>query len=316
MTATITSVKDPRIGTIRSLGTVAGRRAAGRCLLEGDALIANAIDAGADLEMILAVQGESRLPAITHHVTPTVLKQALRSQKPVTALAVAALPTENAGAPYGELAVVLDGIADPGNLGTIVRTACGLGAPDVVFTDDTDYTSRRVLESSRAAVLRMTPRRFGTVTEALESLRANGFQIVVTTPRGTVTQALAPLSDAPVAVVVGNETTGVSPAAVDNADHLVRIPMSGAVESLNVGVATGLSLHELRIRMVLAGLDARCRAARFTAAGRAALTARIGAGEATRFEATATAIAAGQHVTDADRTALAVQWIDFQQATG
>jgi RNA methyltransferase, TrmH family len=63
---------------------------------------------------------------------------------------------------------------------------------------------------------------------------------------------MAPLRGQPVALVVGNETDGISAGVLAEADLVVRIPMAGAVESLNVGVATGISIDELRMRMVLA----------------------------------------------------------------
>jgi TrmH family RNA methyltransferase len=200
---------------------------------------------------------DAGIPAI--QCTASVLRHALRAQRPVDMLAVATLGAENDETrPYGDFAVVLDGVADPGNLGTIVRTACGLGAFDVVCTDgDTDLTSRRVLDASRGSVLRASLRRYENVPDALDALRGKGFQIVTGSPRGTSLQSLAPLSGQPVALVVGNETDGVGQETLERSDIVVRIPMSGEVESLNVGVATGLSIAELRLRMLLAGITER-----------------------------------------------------------
>jgi TrmH family RNA methyltransferase len=117
----------------------------------------------------------------------------------------------------------------------------------VVCTDaDTDLTGRRVLDASRAAVLRARIHRYASPVEAVESLRCLGFEVVATSSYAEVEQSATPLRGGRVALVVGNETEGVSAAALAVADHVVRIPMSGGVESLNVGVATGISLYELR----------------------------------------------------------------------
>ncbi|AJC53426.1 RNA methyltransferase [Streptomyces sp. 769] len=93
----------------------------------------------------------------------------------------------------------------------------------------------------------------------MTALREAGFQIVVTSPRGTHLQAMAPLRGQRLALVVGNETEGVSDTVQALADLVVQIPMAGAVESLNVGVATGISIYELRMRMILTMLTDRIR---------------------------------------------------------
>jgi RNA methyltransferase, TrmH family len=279
MASTITSMKDSHVAQLRVLSTRAGRMAEGRCVIEGELLVDQTLSSGAEIEFALREEGSAaavagRLTAAGVPVldaTGAVLRKALRTQRPVTMLAVARVAGENDDSrPYCDFAVVLDGVADPGNLGTIVRTACGLGAFDVVCTDnETDLTSRKVRDASRASVLRAAVRRFPTVAEALEALRANGFQIVTTSQRGRSVQALAPLSWQPVALVVGNETDGVSDDALAHSDVVVQIPMTDETESLNVGVATGLSISELRLRMVLAGIADRAQSTLDTQLGTA-----------------------------------------------
>lgn len=257
MSAVISSIKDEHLAQVRALSSRAGRLAAGRCLLEGPALISQALDAGARLRFAIRVEGAggelaTRLVASGVRlldVRDSVLRQALRTPRPVGWVAVADLAAEHEDAAYGDFAVVLDNVLDPGNLGTIVRTALGLGVRDVVCTDEkTDLSSRKVLDASRATVLRARVHRFDSARRAVVALRERGFEIVVTSATGAVTPAEVRLRGGPVALVVGNETTGVDPGLGELADHAVRIPMSGAVESLNVGVATGICVHELRAR--------------------------------------------------------------------
>ncbi|QHC23142.1 TrmH family RNA methyltransferase [Streptomyces sp. GS7] len=264
----VDAIRDPRIAAARALATRSGRAAAGRCLVEGADLIRQARAAGARLDYVLraagvhdaSLEGELRDAQVpVHGVRDGLLRKVTGGTKPVDWLAVAQLPrpAQEADA-YGDFAVVCERVADPGNLGTIVRTARALGVRDVVLTDETtDPSSRRVVDASRGTVLDCRIRRFADPAGAVAALRAAGFQIVVTSPRGTHLQSLAPLRGRRVALVVGNETEGVSDAVQAAADLVVQIPMAGAVESLNVGVATGISIYELRMRMILAMLTDR-----------------------------------------------------------
>jgi TrmH family RNA methyltransferase len=253
VTPTITSLKDEHLAMLRTLETRAGRADAGACVLESATLIGHALTAKATLRF--AVYADDAIDPVSNalaaqgvpvfEVRGSLLRQALRLSRPVSWVAVAELAPQPED--YGDFAVVLDDVRDPGNLGTIVRTAVGLGVADVVCTDpDTDLTSRRVLDASRAAVLRAAIHRYPTPLDAVHALREQGFEVVATSSRGTVEQSMTPLRGAKVALVVGNETDGLGQPVLDAADHVVRIPMAGGVESLNVGVATGISLYELR----------------------------------------------------------------------
>lgn len=250
----ITSLKDDHLALVRALDGRSGRSAAGACVLEGAALIEQALVSGATLRFAVRADdasgvigttlAEQGVPVFT--ARGSLLRQAVRLARPVEWVAVADLAAE-AGDEYGDFAVVLAGVRDPGNLGTIVRTAVALGVADVVCTDaDTDLTGRRALDTSRAAVLRAAIHRYPTPLAAVTALRRAGFEVVATSSHAALVQAETPLRGHRVALVVGNETDGIGPDVLAAADHVVRIPMAGGVESLNVGVATGISLYELR----------------------------------------------------------------------
>lgn len=255
----VASVKDGRVAVVRELGTRARRTAAGRCVLESRALVEQVLTAGFPLESALRAQSADdaedrvlteRLAAAgvpVHRVRDSVLRQASGLARAVPWLAVAVLPPETGPeTPWGDFALVLDGVADPGNLGTLVRTARALGVDDIVLTDDgTDLGSRRVMDASRGAVLGARVRRYASPLSAVSGLHDAGFQVVATSPRGTAFPELPPLGPRPVALVVGAETAGIGQEVMDAADVLVAIPMAGAVESLNVGVAAGISMYEL-----------------------------------------------------------------------
>ncbi len=262
----IDSIKDARIGAARALTTRSGRLAAGRCLIEGAGLIRQVVAAGFPVDFVLCASENPEMSAelaaagvVVFAVREGLLRQVVGGAKPVDWLAVVPLPGEaSAAVSWGEFAVVCEQVADPGNLGTIVRTARALGVSDVVLTDDvTDLSSRRVLDASRGAVLGCRVRRFSDPVIAVNAMRAAGFQIVVTSPHGSHLQSMAPLHGGRVALVVGNETDGVSSAVLEMADLVVQIPMAGAIESLNVGVATGISIYELRTKAIMSMLTDR-----------------------------------------------------------
>jgi TrmH family RNA methyltransferase len=186
---TIDSIKDERVTAARALGTRAGRLSAGRCLVEGASLIRQMLAAGASLDYVLHAEGETDLRAEllaagvpAHAAREGLLRKVTGSAKPVSWLAVAVLPPEVSSLePYGDFAVVCDNIADPGNLGTIVRTARALGVRDIVLTDEsTDLGSRRVLDASRGAVVGARVRRFADPLRAVKALQDAGFEVVVT----------------------------------------------------------------------------------------------------------------------------------------
>jgi TrmH family RNA methyltransferase len=259
--AHITSIKDERIVEARALASAAGRRERGKCLLEGKQIIAWALDAGVPVERVFfAEQGDhplmARLAAAgveCFAVTDGVLKKITGRSYVVPFIGVAR-PGTLPGEP-GDFVIVLDGVQDFGNIGTIVRTAKAFGVRDLTATaPDFDLYHRKTIEASRGKVFEVRLSRFGSPAEAVEHLKRRGFQIVATSPYGRALQSAAQLQPRPVALVVGNETAGASDAVMQSADLVVQIPMRGQVESLNVGVATGISVYELKFKLVMAML--------------------------------------------------------------
>jgi RNA methyltransferase, TrmH family len=258
MTSAITSLKDEHMVLVRSLSTRVGRVSHGLCLLEGAAVIEQAVRAGSPLRFAVCAEGPdddfarflTDAGVRVAWAKESLLRQAMRMARPVQWVAVAELPAEcGPDDPYGEFALVLDDVVDPGNLGSIVRTACAFGVPDIVLTDkDADLSSRRVLDASRATVLRTRVHRFGSPVEAVESLQSRGFRVVATSPRGEPMRSARGVRDRPIALVVGNETEGVAEQVLGRSDVVVRIPMADDVESLNVSVATGVGIYELYAR--------------------------------------------------------------------
>ena len=140
--------------------------------------------------------------------------------------------------------LVLDGVQDPGNVGTMLRTAFALGSPGVLILKGTaDATNPKALRSASGASFRL-PAVVVTDEDLAAWLDRSGTTLWVTDATGTPLRRLEPPRN--LAVVVGNEGAGVRPALVTLASNRVAIPLARGAESLNVAVAAGIILHEVQ----------------------------------------------------------------------
>lgn len=149
------------------------------------------------------------------------------------------------GAYRGDAALVLvmAGVQDPGNVGTIVRSAHAFGATGVVATRGTaDPWSPKALRASAGAALRVPLLRSIATSVLLAQLKVAGLKIVATAS-GAADAGSVPWSE-PLALFVGNEGVGLPHEVLQAADATVAIPMREEVESLNAGVAASLLLYE------------------------------------------------------------------------
>jgi tRNA G18 (ribose-2'-O)-methylase SpoU len=164
------------------------------------------------------------------------------------------LPLDHA--PGGRtVVVVLDDVRDPDNVGSIFRTALAFGVTAVLLAPGcADPLYRKTIRTSMAAVMALPFAAAEPWPGVLDALRARGFLLVATTPDAgadDLGQAVATMTDSqdvsqPVALLVGSEGAGLSPAALARADRRVRIPVTSAVDSLNVAAATAIVLYALR----------------------------------------------------------------------
>jgi 23S rRNA (guanosine2251-2'-O)-methyltransferase len=144
------------------------------------------------------------------------------------------------------LLVILDGVEDPHNLGAIVRTAHAAGATAIAVPERRSAPLTETVERAAAGALAHLPLvRIGNVSQTLESLKGNGFWIYGLDERGSETYDRVQYSE-PAAIVLGGEGKGLHQNVQKHCDVLVRIPMAGAVSSLNVSVAAGIVLFDWR----------------------------------------------------------------------
>lgn len=197
---------------------------------------------GAALLAEAAARGVPVLP-----VSDADFRSAADTDAPQGVLAVGAIPEHRLDAlPAADAlrVVVLDGVQDPGNTGTILRTAAAFGAAAVVALPGTvDLWNAKVVRSAMGALFHL-PTVHATADALAATLAERGIALWAADVQGEPLGRVAP--PARLAIAVGNEGAGLSPVVRARADHLVRIPIASAVESLNVAVATGILLFELR----------------------------------------------------------------------
>jgi TrmH family RNA methyltransferase len=240
-----------RLKYLRSLRLRKNRELEGLFLAEGLNVVEEAAAAGRARELFLSAEAAAnpRVREIARRVPAQQLgerdvEQLAETKTPSGVFALVedpCRPLAEAKLPARALVLVAAGVADPGNLGTLIRTAAALGATAVVAAEETvEPTNPKVVRATAGALFRVPVLAGGTA-----ALRDLGFRIVVADARG---EPLASLRARPprLALVVGNEPRGVDDRVRKLADGTVGIPLDGGVESLNVAVAAGILLHALR----------------------------------------------------------------------
>ena len=159
-------------------------------------------------------------------------------------LAVIEKPGRDSNIDYNQdLILALDGIQDPGNLGTILRTADSVNLNQIIITKNTaDPYNPKVVRSTMGAIFRVKIIETDNLVQTLKEIKKNKFKVVVTSL--DTEDSIYNIDYKKKVIVIGNEANGVSKEVQELADNKVKIPMLGRTESLNASVATGIVLYE------------------------------------------------------------------------
>ena len=145
----------------------------------------------------------------------------------------------------GKHIVVLDGVQDPGNVGTIIRTADAAGLDGVLLSNQcADVFSPKVLRATMGSIFRMNLRTTDDLPGELTKLREKGYSILSSQLDGTPFYEREKVAEQ-FALIIGNEGNGVSEQVQQTATHRVRLPMRGGAESLNAAIAAAIMMYEL-----------------------------------------------------------------------
>ncbi len=239
-----------RLGQKRSF-----RWSEGACVLEGPDLVAAALDANAALEAIYVdeehvarlsdlLEVASRRDVRVYILAGGVLERVADATSPQPVLATAALPVSDLDdiAAHG-LVLVLDDVRDPGNAGTLIRSADATGATGVVFSGHSvDPFNPKTLRATAGSIFHL-PVAVAELDETVRSFSTRGATTYATVVRGGDDHRSVDYRHASV-IVIGNEADGLSDEAVALCDRRITIAMAGASESLNAGVAGSLIAFE------------------------------------------------------------------------
>lgn len=258
--APVASPANWAVKAIRALRRRAEREASGHFWVEGIRLVAEAVELAVPIETLVVAPDllssgfardvverarQSAVPVL--EVTPRVFAGISERAGPqgigaVVRQAIRALPEIEANA--GLCWIALDRVADPGNLGAIVRTADAVGAAGIILVGSTtDPYDPVAVRASMGAVLSVVLVRAGE-HETIAWLGRHGVRTVGTSDSGPVDYRLAEY-EPPLALLLGNEREGLSPGLQAACGEVVRIPMAGRSDSLNLAVATGVLLYEV-----------------------------------------------------------------------
>ena len=175
-------------------------------------------------------------------VTPEIMKKISGVVSPESLAAECLLP-DSVDLSHKQTILVLDGVSDPGNLGTLLRTALSFGWDGAfILPSCCDPYNEKALRAAKGATFRL-PLQFGTVDD-LKTMRSH--HVYIADAKGKVASPFESLRTAfqkPMLLVLGNEANGVSP-AVRALGQPIAIPMKGDTESLNVAVAGGILLYQ------------------------------------------------------------------------
>jgi RNA methyltransferase, TrmH family len=229
------------------------RRTERAFVLEGPHLVDAAVSAGVPLEALyVAPGGDGALVeraraagATVHTLAPGVVERVADAVNPQPLLAVAPLPGVDVGALRDtSLVLVCVGLQDPGNLGTVVRSASAAGAAGVICCDGTvDPFSPKCVRASAGALFHVRLVAGKPAVEVLEELGSWGLRRLGARARGGLAHHRADLRG-PTALVLGNESHGLAPDLEAVLDGILTIPMAPGVESLNVAAAASVLCFE------------------------------------------------------------------------
>jgi TrmH family RNA methyltransferase len=253
----ITSAANPLIKTLKTLHSKKGRAETGLFLAEGARLAVEAADLGVwpdtllfapaalDRPQVRALIDEAEAARVrVIETSESVLGQVSKRDNPQTVIGAYRQRLAALDELDGETIVALEGVRDPGNLGTILRTADSTGAAGVILVGEScDPFSVEAVRASMGSLFAVKVAR-ARFDELLAFKRKRGAELWAASLKGAAlgSEAAAP---ARLILLMGNEQSGLSSAMEAACDRLVRLPMRGRADSLNLAIATGILLYDM-----------------------------------------------------------------------
>ena len=248
----ITSAKNPMVQRLKELKNAKARRTEGLFLVEGEVMIREAMKCGLKLREAVADEGCEAFAAELERmgmrvamVSRSLIESICDTRTPQGVCASFEMPEAMGIDKLPERIVALDGVQDPGNVGTIWRTADAAGFEALLLgAGSADPLSPKVQRSAMGSGFRVGFAHSEVLAEDLEKLKARGYTIIASDLNGADFYARPDCGEKFV-LIIGNEARGISDAVRQSANCLVKLPMRGGAESLNAAVAAGIMMYEL-----------------------------------------------------------------------
>jgi len=257
----ITSTQNQVVKDIKALSRKKDRMKSGRFVAEGLRFVMSAIQMNAKIDAIVYSDAVYRTEEGTTFINELIEKAEYKvleieekifgelsdTQSPQGIMALVHQPKftwEQIMKPHGFL-IILDRIQDPGNLGTIIRTADAAGADGVILLKGTvDAYNPKVLRSTMGSVFEMPVIEGVTWEETFNNLSEAGYTFAATALEKSVEYDSVDYTKSS-ALIIGNEANGISDEIISQSDIAVKIPIVGSAESLNAGVAAAVMMYEV-----------------------------------------------------------------------
>ena len=258
----VTSLSNPIVKDIKALANKKDRDETKSFMAEGLKLVIDALELGFEIRTLVYAKNVKDKPQVVQAATKTVARGGLVlevSEKVLSSITRRDNPQMVVGIftqrwtslrdirpKAGETYVALDRVRDPGNLGTIIRTADAAGASGVILLGETtDPYSMETVRATMGSVFAL-PLVKASPADFLAWKKGAGVSVVATHLAGAVDYRTIDYRKKPVVLLMGNEQQGLPDELAREADALARIPQAGLADSLNLAIATGIMLFEAR----------------------------------------------------------------------
>ena len=252
----ISSKDNDLIKHIRKLKDKKYRDENNEYIIEGIKLIEEAVKENAEIKKVIVCDDTTRTYEIPTnvmleiakyecvYVTEKIFNMITQVTNPQGIMAIVKKNVTNSEIDYSQhIIVVLDGVQDPGNLGTILRTVDSVGLSQIIVSKETaDAFNPKVVRSTMGAIFRVKIIESEDLQETIKQMKKHHFKLMVTSLQ--TNKSIYDMELNKRIIVIGNEANGVSKMLQDMSDEKVKIPMLGKTESLNASVATGIILYE------------------------------------------------------------------------
>ena len=243
----ITSVKNPRVLAWRALQTRKGREEQDAFLVEGNRMVYEALESDFELRSVLIREGYPLSFPVPPSIPFFTLSEHVFSSVADTKApqGIAAVLSRRVRPLSGSRLLALDAVQDPGNVGTIIRTADAAGFEGVLLGPEcADLFSPKVLRSTMGSIFRMSFAFPQDLPAALKAFRNQGYSVLSSQLDGDPFYERKEVSPLFI-LIIGNEGNGISDPVKAEATHHLCLPMHGGAESLNAAVAAGIMMYDL-----------------------------------------------------------------------